>query len=344
MIRAREQSDEGPMPHRPHLMADPVRVALIGAGRMGRMHLQAIAESDEVRVVAIVDPSPEARAAAAELDPRPRGCGSLDDALGGAPGDGSAGAHSGASGGSDSIEAVLIAAPTPLHGSLVGECAARGLPILCEKPCGFTTEQIDAAAGAAREAGVLLQIGYWRRYVPELAALREELQQGRLGELLQVTCSQWDGEPPGLAFRRSSGGIAVDMGVHELDQIRWLTGRDIEHAGAVAVAGQVDDDVDCATMTYELARGGVGVVSLGRYFPHGDCVWVDVMGTRGYTRVDVLWGERGKTWHPALRAQAEDFARCVRSGGTPTGASAQDARRTLELAAQAQERIQAVSR
>ena len=68
------------------------------------------------------------------------------------------------------------------------------------------------------------------------------------------------------------------------------------------------------------------------------------MGTRGYTRVDVLWGERGKTWHPALRAQAEDFARCVRSGGTPTGASAQDARRTLELAAQAQERIQAVSR
>jgi myo-inositol 2-dehydrogenase/D-chiro-inositol 1-dehydrogenase len=328
-------------------MADPVRLALIGAGRMGRMHLQAIAESDEVRVVALVDPSTEARAAS-EVDRRPPGYGSLHEALEGeSAADGGGALEAEAHGKTDhegAVEAVLIAAPTPLHGSLVAACAERGLPILCEKPCGFTTDEIDAAAAAARDAGVLLQIGYRRRYVPELAALREELQEGRLGALLQITCSQWDEEPPGLGFRRSSGGIAVDMGVHELDQIRWLTGRDIERAGAVAVAGHVEDDVDCATMTYELVGGGVGVVSLGRYFPHGDCVWVDVMGTRGYSRVDVLWGKSGKTWHPALRAQAEDFARCVRSGATPAGASAQDARRTLQLAAQARERMQQAAR
>ena len=133
------------------------------------------------------------------------------------------------------------------------------------------------------------------------------------------------------------------MGVHELDQIRWLTGRDVVRAGEVSTAGPVEDDVDCATMSYELAGGGVGVVSLGRYFPHGDCVWVEVMGTRGYARVDVLWGDSGKTWHPALRAQAEDFARSVRTGGSPAGASADDARRTLELAAEAQARMHAIA-
>ncbi len=303
-----------------------MHLALIGAGRMGRMHLQAVAESEVVEIAAIVDPSAEARAAAGEVDPRARSCASLDEAL----------RHGG-------IEGALIAAPTPLHGSLVAACAQRGLPILCEKPCGFTTDEIDAAAAAAKEAGVLLQIGYWRRYVPELAALRGQLHDGRFGELLQITCSQWDGEPPGIGFRRTSGGIAIDMGVHELDQLRWLTGRDVERAGEVSSAGPVEDDVDCATISYQLAGGGVAVVSLGRYFPHGDCVWVEVMGTRDYARVEVLWGDSGKTWHPALRAQAEDFARCVRGGGSPAGASAQDARRTLELAAWAQQRLQPIA-
>jgi myo-inositol 2-dehydrogenase / D-chiro-inositol 1-dehydrogenase len=174
--------------------------------------------------------------------------------------------------------------------------------------------------------------GYWRRYVPELVALRGQLQRGDLGELLQINCSQWDGEPPAMSFRQSSGGITIDMGVHELDQVRWLTGQDLEPAAAVLAAKPIAGDVDCATSLFELAGGGVAVVSLGRYFPHGDCVWVDVMGTEGHARVDVLWGAQGKTWHPALRAQAEDFARSVRTGDAPTGASADDARRTLELA------------
>jgi myo-inositol 2-dehydrogenase / D-chiro-inositol 1-dehydrogenase len=236
---------------------------------------------------------------------------------------------------------VLIAAPTPLHARLVDACAEHRLPMLCEKPCGFSTEEIDAAAAAADAAGVLLQIGYWRRFVPELVALRNELQTGQFGELLQLSCWQWDGEPPATGFRAASGGIMTDMGVHEIDQIRWLTGQDITRAGEPAAAKQVADDVDCAVVNFELEGGGVATVSLGRHFPHGDCVWVEVMGTAGHARIDILWEARGATWHPALRAQAEDFARCVRSSEPSSGASAQDARRTLELAAQTQARLQA---
>jgi myo-inositol 2-dehydrogenase / D-chiro-inositol 1-dehydrogenase len=303
-------------------VSEPVQLALIGAGRMGRMHLQAVARSDTVRIAALVDPSAEARRAASAVDAGATGYESLDEALDGAA----------------AVDGVLIAAPTPLHRQLVGECARRGLPILCEKPCGFTTDDIDAAAAAARTAGVMLQIGYWRRFVPELIALRNDLRDGRFGQLLQISCSQWDEEPPSAAFRSTSGGIMVDMGVHELDQIRWLTGQELEPAGAVATAGHHDGDVDAATSVFELERGGVAVVSLGRHFPHGDCVWVELMGTGGQTRTDVLWGE-DKTWHPALRAQAEDFARCIRTGERSEGASAEDARRTLELAALAQSDI-----
>jgi myo-inositol 2-dehydrogenase / D-chiro-inositol 1-dehydrogenase len=304
--------------------SEPVRLALIGAGRMGRMHLDAVANSEMVRIAAVVDPSEAARNAAAAVDDRPDRCASIDEALDGGP-----------------VDGVLIAAPTPLHRQLVSDCAERRLPILCEKPCGFTTEEIDAAAAAAGEAGVMLQIGYWRRFVPELIELRDQLRAGRFGELLQITCAQWDEEPPSAAFRRTSGGIMVDMGVHELDQTRWLTGQELKPAASVSAAGEHDGDVDCATCVFDLEAGGVAVVSIGRYFSHGDCVWAELMGTDHSARVDVLWGKHGKTWHPALRAQAEDFARGLRSGEPSGGASAIDARRALELAAHAQAQISA---
>jgi myo-inositol 2-dehydrogenase/D-chiro-inositol 1-dehydrogenase len=295
-----------------------VPVALIGAGRMGRMHLQALTGSEALEVVAIVEPGEVARAAASQIDSRPTAYAELERAL-------DAGGFDG----------VMIVAPTPLHATLVAACAERGLPILCEKPCGSSIAEIDAAGAAARGAGVMLQIGYWRRFVPELVALRDRVLSGDFGDILQVTCFQWDGEPPGDAFRTASGGIVVDMGVHELDQIRWLTDSDLRGSPSVATAGPAQGDVDCATITDELERGGVAVVSLGRYFPQGDVVWLELMGTRDHARIEILWGE-GKTWHAALRAQAEDFARCVRSAEPSRGATAADARRTLELAATAQ--------
>lgn len=301
----------------------PVPVALIGAGRMGRMHLEALAGSEAVEIVSVVEPSEPARTAAAAIDRRPTIYPDLEEALD-----------------AGGFEGVMIVAPTPLHATLVEICARRGLPILCEKPCGSSIAEIDAAAAAADAGGAMLQIGYWRRFVPELVTLRERITSGAFGEILQVVCFQWDGEPPGDAFRAASGGIVVDMGVHELDQVRWLTNSDLRDSAAVATSGPVDGDVDCATVTLELETGGVAVISLGRYFPEGDVVWVEVMGTRDHARVEVLWGE-GKTWHTALRAQAEDFARCLSTGAHSGGAAAADARRTLELAASVQALIPA---
>jgi myo-inositol 2-dehydrogenase / D-chiro-inositol 1-dehydrogenase len=293
----------------------PLGLAIVGAGRMGMTHLRALAGEPSVRVTAIVEPSDAARARAAEAAPDAGVFADLPAAV--------------AAGG---VEAVLIAAPSTLHLGLVEAVVGLGLPVLCEKPCGTTSSEVRAAAEAARRAGCLLQVGYWRRFVPELQALRTRIASGALGELTLVACYQWDAGPPAPGFRGTSGGIAVDMGVHELDQLRWLTGQEL---GRFAAAAQPPrgDGPEGLQLLGPLSGGTAAFVSLGQSFPHGDCVWVEVFGTGGYERVSVLWGAEGDAaFASALRAQMAAFAGRVRGADDGDGASADDALATLAAA------------
>ena len=190
----------------------PFRIGLIGAGRMGRTHLRALAGSDVVKVTAIAEMSPAARetVAAPGLTLHESVTDMLDQAA---------------------LDGVLIVAPTDQHGAIIAEVAARGLPILCEKPCGLTAAAARASAQTAAAAGVPLQVAYWRRFVPGLRQLHDRIAAGELGVIHLVTCYQWDERPPSPVFRAHSGGIAIDMGVHEFDQLRWLTGQDISGLG-----------------------------------------------------------------------------------------------------------------
>jgi myo-inositol 2-dehydrogenase/D-chiro-inositol 1-dehydrogenase len=291
---------------------------------MGCTHLRALVGSPSAHVVAVIDPVATARARAESIDPAVATFADLDAAT--------------TAGG---IDAVLIAAPSILHRGLVAECAQRGLAILCEKPCGTTTAEIAAAAEAADAAGVTLQVGYWRRFVPQLAELRGRILSGALGEIALVSCWQWDAEPASPEFRHASGGIMVDMGVHEFDQIRWLTGQELEGldpvASPVTSVEPVPGDVESVAMLGTLAGGAAAFVSLGRHFAPGDAVWVEVMGTRGYERVHVLWGTEGDgVFLAALRAQAEAFGRAISEGGEAGGATTDDAFQALAIAERAQ--------
>ena len=314
-------------------MPPSFRLGLIGAGRMGRTHLRAFAGSDGVTVTAIAEVSEQARRAVessgAALYP---GIGPmLDGAV---------------------VDGVLITAPSDQHCGIVSEVAARGLPILCEKPCGVTAAQTRAAVAAATAAGVPFQVAYWRRYVPALRGLRERIAAGELGTVHLVTCYQWDLEPPPAAFRAHSGGILIDMGVHEFDQLRWLTGQDITGLSAVASGpvpgglGEPPDqapDVDGAQVIAQLSGGGTGFISLGRYHPAGDMARAEAFGTRGTMRCDFLdpaEGERAQL--EAVRLQAESFAAYAR-GGPCQGATGADAIAALAAAEQAGAAIPALS-
>jgi myo-inositol 2-dehydrogenase / D-chiro-inositol 1-dehydrogenase len=297
---------------------EPFRIALIGAGRMGQTHLAALERSDRVAVTAIVEPIQRTRAELAVRGHRTHAdvAGLLD---------------------AGEFDGVLIAAPTDQHLALVHTFAGAGVPILCEKPVGTRTADAVAAAAAVERAGIVFQVGYWRRFVPELRALRGRLAAGELGEILQLTCLQWDAEPPSAQFRAHSGGILVDMAVHELDQARWLTGQDVSWLAAVPSKSQVEGDPDAAAIVAQLSGGAILTLSVGRHFPHGDCCWLEVFGTAGYARIPFVWGVAGdEVFRAALLAQAEAFAVAVR-GGAAAGAGAPDAVAALTAAELAQD-------
>jgi len=294
---------------------DPVRIALVGAGRMGRTHLEALELARGVTVAAIVEPVASVRAALPARGYTMHA--SVEALLAG-----------------DDFDAVLIAAPSDQHLALVRMFAAAAVPMLCEKPVGVSAGEAIEAAAAVERAGVIFQVGYWRRFVPELRALRERIAGGELGEIFQVCGFQWDAEPPSAQFRAHSGGIAVDMAVHELDQTRWLTGQEVAWLSAARGAGgpEAGRDPDVAMILAQLTGGAAATVSLGRTFPHGDCCWVEVFGSAGYERVPFMWGEPGeRVFRDALVAQAEAFAATVR-GAPQRGAGAEDAIAALSAA------------
>jgi myo-inositol 2-dehydrogenase / D-chiro-inositol 1-dehydrogenase len=282
------------------------RLALVGAGRMGRTHARALASSSEVQIACVVEPSDEAAALVAA----PRATlASLPE-----------------------VDGALVCVPTRFHVEVVSALSELGLPVLCEKPCGLTTDETRVIAALPTR----LQVAYWRRFVPALRALRFQIDAGELGEIAMVRCAQWDESPPSRAFRdpASSGGIVVDMGVHEFDQMRWLTGQEVGRVtgvAAVTALEHVEGDPESVELAVALSGGAVGSVSLARRHEPGETVRVEVLGADGAVSLDFVEPPTGdETIAAALRAQAEDFAT---SGGE--GATVADALAALDAAERA---------
>lgn len=285
---------------------------------MGQTHIRALASSTEVKVTAVAEPvealAERLRAMGLPVYATARDL--LESGL---------------------VDGVIIAAPTGQHLALTEQILAAGTAVLCEKPCGLSPEQARAAAVAAERYGVPLQVAYWRRFIPGLKVARERIAAGELGAVHFTVCQQWDEAPPPAQFRTHSGGIFIDMGVHEIDQLRWLTGAEVEDVAVSAFPTVADPlatgDIDSAQALVTMSDGSAAVISLGRYHPGGDLVFAEVFGTRDHIRIPVLEPEDGEVPQlEALRLQAEAFARYAK-GGPQEGATAADAEAVLTIAA-----------
>jgi myo-inositol 2-dehydrogenase/D-chiro-inositol 1-dehydrogenase len=283
---------------------------------MGRNHLSALARSRRVTVTDVVEPMAETRAVLSEAGLRVHA--GLRELLDEQP-----------------PEGILVAAPTGEHARLTREAVAAGVPVLCEKPGGGSAAELRETADLASRRRVPVQVAYWRRHLPALTALRSRIHASDLGSLYLVAASQWDEEPPAAGFRATSGGVFVDMGVHEVDQIRWLTGQEVVEVHAMAAAHVEDPaaggDVDGACVLLRLSGGALATVSLGRYHSSGDIVMVEVFGSRGHERHCLIGPTESTAFETALIRQAESFADLVRIGRSG-GAELRDAIRTLEVA------------
>jgi len=286
---------------------------------MGRNHLRALATSSEVKVAAIAEPLQSARQSLPSADVAVYG--DLDRMLDTA-----------------GIDAVLVCVPSDLHLTTVKALIDAGMPTLCEKPVGVTAAEAREAAGLVAAAGLPFQVGFWRRFVPTLKDLRDRLAAGKLGDIYAVANFQWDREPPSATFRAHSGGIFVDMGVHEFDQTRWLVQQEIgpiTSLGSGVAAEPWPGDPESAHAMAALSGGTTALVSLGRRHPLGDMCKVEVFGTRGAEECRFLWPPTADdTFFGALRLQAESFARYVR-GAPLEGAGAGDAALALDAAERA---------
>jgi len=253
-------------------------MALVGLGRMGRFHLGALDAASSIDVVALVDPSPAALDAAQQQCPQAAAYGDLATAL----------AH-------DELEACLIASPTPLHPAMVDAALAAGLHVLCEKPLALDPAEAVRLGRRAGEAGLVLQVGFWRRFASPWTAAKLTIDRGEIGTPRYVRLCQWDAEAPPATFcaPEVSGGLAIDCGVHEYDLAEWLTGRRVVAVRAwslpivdeaIAAAG----DVDNLLAVLELDDGAVATVDLSRNARYADDVRTEVLGSSGAVFVDQL--------------------------------------------------------
>jgi len=253
-------------------MTPRIGIGIVGAGRMGSIHARLIARSvPEARLAGIADLNLDAaRRLAGEVGDPPV-FGSLDDLLA-AP----------------RLDAILIAISSNRHLEAIRAAAAAGRDILCEKPIALTMAETVAAIAAADAAHVRLQVGFMRRWDPDYARAKARLASGALGRPILFKSLQFDAEPPPVSFADPavSGGIMVDMGIHEFDLARWLMGDEVSevHAYGSSVAQPMlatVGDVDSAVVNLRFACGTIGTVEMARTNTYGEDVRTEVLATAG---------------------------------------------------------------
>lgn len=218
---------------------DPVvRLALIGAGRIGRVHARSIAADPRLELVVTANPTVEKAqdvAAVAGGDAV-----SDPDAVFAEPYLGR-------------IDGVVVASATPTHIGLIGAAARHGLPVLCEKPLDLDLGTVRAAQERLRDSRVPVVTGFNRRFDPSFAAAHRRVTEGEIGRLEQLTIVSRDPEPPSADYIASSGGIFRDMTIHDFDMARFFV-PDIVEVTATAT-GDLHGDHDSA-VTVLRGRGG----------------------------------------------------------------------------------------
>ena len=184
------------------------------------------------------------------------------------------------------LAAVAICSATDTHASIIQEAAKAGKHIFCEKPIDFDLARIDLALSAVQAAGVSLQIGFNRRFDPNFRRVRELVGEGQIGEphLLRITSR--DPEPPPPEYIKVSGGIFLDMTIHDFDMARFLIRSEVEElyaAGGVRVDPEIGrlGDLDTAVIMLKFENGVIGTIDNSRTAVYGYDQRVEIFGSKG---------------------------------------------------------------
>lgn len=249
-------------------------IALVGVGRIGRMHAELLLSNPLVkRLVLAGSTSQRAAALAEELGCEWAATGEVFD-----------------SSNPRGLDGVAIATSTATHADLLIRAAHAGLPVFCEKPIGLDIGAARAAQRALEESGVPHHIGFQRRFDAGYSEAKRLLGSGALGELRRFHAITGDHVPPTPEYIPMSGGIFLDANSHDFDIIRWTTGREVVEVYTTGSAKGMAEfaangDLSDAVTIVTLDDGTVGTVHVSRYNGQGHEVRLDLMGTDGSANV-----------------------------------------------------------
>ena len=312
-----------------------MKVALFGAGRIGPLHARTLLSTGAVDQLVIMDVVPERAAAAAE-ELGGSVAGSVDQALAGA-------------------DAAIICTSTDDHPALIRAAIQRGVPTFCEKPLAASLEASIAVRGDIEASGVPFQLGFQRRFDPAYVEARRLVDTGALGDIHLLSLRSHDPEPASEEFIASSGGMFRDLSIHDLDVLRFVSGREVDEVYVVGSSRgfplyEKYDDLANAVAVMRLDDGTPVALSWARHDPLGHDVRTEVFGSRDSVAVGLgprmpmrsvepgVPAPEGPPWHifldrwdDAYRDELIAFLDVAR-GARPSPCSAKDGVEALRIA------------
>lgn len=241
----------------------------------------------------------------------------------------------------EDLDAVVICSSTDTHAQIIEEAAAAGKHIFCEKPIALQIDRIKQVLAAVEQAGVKLQVGFNRRFDPGFRKAQQMIAEGRIGTPQVVRITSRDPAPPPLAYVKVSGGIFLDMTIHDFDMARFLLGEEVRELMAIGdclVDPQIGEagDIDTAIVTLKYENGAIGAIDNCRQAVYGYDQRIEVLGTKGavvvgnktptelmtYTKEavcgDVLLDFFMERYKESYLAEMTEFVECVKNDTEPS--------------------------
>lgn len=284
-----------------------VQVGLVGLGRLGKIYADHLAGTiPETRLVAVADPDPEALRYAERWASVKR-FGKAEELIA-----------------EPAVEAIVIVSPTHTHRPVAELALLSGKPVFCEKPLSVTLHDSLAIETAVSESGSLFQMGFMRRFDPGYAAAQKKMQEGTVGRPALFKSSSRDPSRPSLDYLKpeSSGGIFVDMGIHDFDLALWMMGpvQEVFSTGGILVYPEMESigDIDNAVVSLVFESGALGVVDLSRNGCYGYDIQTEILGSEGTLRIGYLREtplrvlKPNSVWHDTVPYFPERFAQAYR--------------------------------
>ena len=272
-----------------------INLAIIGFGRIGRIHAANILAAEDIKLQMIVDPILDVNKILTDKGIRQsKDIGDLFDLR--------------------NIDGVIICSPSKYHVDQIKQISQKTKNIFCEKPLGLSINEIMEAKTLVDNNKLNLHVGFNRRFDPDFSSLKMAISSGEIGDIHTIKIISRDPSPPPISYIKKSGGIFLDMTIHDFDMVKYLSGSEISEIyarGGCFIDPEIKkaNDIDTAIINMSLKNGALAIINNSRKAVYGYDQRIEVLGSRGTLKVGnkLLNGVQKGTKNGFTRANPKNF-------------------------------------